>query len=272
MDPLSKLLEECNKWALPVKSKSKRGRSIKPFIYIKREGETFVLYAKNPHFKKYNTTFVFPLEELVFARVDNAGISIIFQPDSFFGDGKRNWYHMRRAVIALRRFIPRFTIREPRFSSLVGWEYWIGTQSCSSRSGVYWDGAVLRQNKPESGVQENKDKRLELNRLIRKVRQQINVRAKLGAFDLIKADDPQIFQDEQHIIGNKGAQFSLLKILESVNEDDVSSFHTIVKRSLVMDRSLRFNYNIPPVILRGFNKLIKHHKDGLLLAARACYL
>lgn len=77
----------------------------------------------------------------------------------------------------------------------------------------------------------NNDLRIEMNRMIRKIRQLLTVRVKLGAFDGLTHGD-LIAHAEKNNYGSKWQLYQkpeeFLKLLQAVTEDDLTTFYPIL--------------------------------------------
>jgi hypothetical protein len=92
------------------------------------------------------------------------------------------------------------------------------------------DGRLSTAVPPKERVVNN-DLRIEMNRMIRKVRQLLTVRAKLGAFDSLTHGD-LIADAEKNNYASKWRMYrkpkEFLKLLQAVTEDDITSFYPIL--------------------------------------------
>lgn len=120
----------------------------------------------------------------------------------------------------------------------------------------------------------NKEKQKELNALIARVRRELKVRYKLGAFNSVPKDE--LIKSMVEVVGNHVSQYKVLSspeyiypILRAVTADDIKSFYPLVcllrwyRGIHGTDRS--------PDLPKIFEQLISSRKEGIRLATGVVY-
>lgn len=120
----------------------------------------------------------------------------------------------------------------------------------------------------------NKEKQKELNALIARIRRELKVRYKLGAFNSIPMDE--LINSVTKVVGDHVSQYRVMsspehlyQILCMVTADDIKSFYPLI----CMLRWYRgiYNSNSFPDLPKIFEQFINSRKEGIRLATGVVY-